>query len=96
MATSKTDKDLLSLAWKNKANIATQERTMRSVGLRTLGPDRVLSFEELVVDLIQERKITAQDVADGLDALSRMNEKIDSQRGKLIQAALDQLAQSVT
>ena len=94
MATSKTDKDLLSLAWKNKAKIATQERTMRSVALRTLGQDRVLSFEELVADLIKERKITAQEVADGLDALNRMNEKLDPQRAKLIQRALDQLAHS--
>jgi rRNA-processing protein FCF1 len=94
MATSKTDKDLLSLAWKNKVKIATQERTMRSVGARTLGANRILSFEELVVDLIQERKITTQEVNDGLDAIARMNEKIDNHRGKLIKDALDQLIQT--
>lgn len=93
-ATSETDKDLLASAWKNKTKLATQERTMRSIGAKTLGRDRILSFEELVVDLIQERKITAQEVTDGLDAIVRMNEKIDSQRGKLIQAALDQAQRS--
>jgi hypothetical protein len=91
LATSKTDKDLLAYAWKNKSKIATQERTMRSIGALTIGHDRILSFEELIVDLIEETKITTDDVTNGLEAISRMNEKIDVQSGKLIQAALDKL-----
>lgn len=89
LATSKTDKDLLAFAWKNKSKIATQERTMRSVGAMTIGNDRILSFEELVIDLIEEKKITPNEVSTGLDTISRMNERIDVQRGKLIQSALD-------
>ena len=96
LATSKTDKDLLAFAWKNKSKIATQERTMRSVGAKTIGSDRILSFEEFVVDLIKEKKITADEVNNGLDTISRMNEKIDAQRGKLIQSALEKVLNSET
>ncbi len=88
-ATSKTDKDLLAFAWKNQASLATQERTMRSIGELTLGKDRVISFEELVVDLIKNKKITKTEVTDGISAIENMNEYLHPERAKLIKTALE-------
>lgn len=82
--TSTTDKDLLTLAWKNKARLATQERTMRSLALRSLGKDALLSFEEMVVDLHKAGVLSTKEVKDGLDNLARFNESLRTDGKKLI------------
>ncbi len=76
-ATSKTDKDLLSLAYKHKTALATQERTMRSLAKITLGENRVLLFEDLILDLLKLGVLAKDDVKTGLETLDRMGESLD-------------------
>lgn len=87
-ATSRTDKELLTLAWKNRANLATEERTMRSLGKRSLGKDRVFSFANLVVDLLQIGGISRGEVETGLDTLARYDERLPREEENEIRGAM--------
>lgn len=86
--TSATDKDLLTLAWKNKAKLATQERTMRAVALRSLGKDALLSFEEMVADLHKSGALSKKDVFDGVDNLNRFGESLRSDGKAIVETIL--------
>jgi len=74
--TSRTDKTLLTLAWINKANLATEERTMTSVAKRSLGSNRVFSFGKLIQDLFQMGLLTKTEIKDGLENLSKFDENL--------------------
>lgn len=86
--TSRTDKDLVALARKNGACLATQELTLRSLAIRSLTEKRVLSFEEMVVDLFKQGKISAEEVRDGISTLEKMGENLRTEGRKLLNDAI--------
>tara|TARA_Y100000768_G_scaffold389046_1_gene391712 strand:- start:176000 stop:176569 length:570 start_codon:yes stop_codon:yes gene_type:complete len=78
MATDKVDQNLLVLAYVNQAYLATQEKTMKSIGSKSLPKGRVVRFEHLALDLIEQRKLTYQDIQTGMHSLNHYNEILDS------------------
>lgn len=84
--TSDTDKEILSITRKNKAALATQELTMRSLAQKTLPGDKLKSFEDMVIELFKSGKLSKQDIQDGLDNLHRYNENL---RTEAKQSVLD-------
>jgi rRNA-processing protein FCF1 len=77
--TSDTDKQMLSLARKNKSALATQELTMRSLAQKTLPGDKLKSFEDMVIELFRGGHLSKQEIKDGLDILFRYNENLLSE-----------------
>jgi rRNA-processing protein FCF1 len=86
MATDKVDQLLLILAYVNKAYLATQERTMTSIGKQTLPAGRVIRFEDLVLDLISQNLLSSEDIESGLTTLDHFKEKLDAEKRKKIEA----------
>lgn len=86
MATDKTDQLLLILAYVNKAHLATQEKTMTSVGELTLPPGSILRFEDLVLDLIKLNLLVSDDLKSGLYSLDSFKEKLDANKRKQIES----------
>jgi rRNA-processing protein FCF1 len=79
--TSTADKDLLMLAKKHKAKLATQEQTLRTLSKRVIGAEMLLSFEDLIIDILEQKLMTKVEVLAGLETLARFNEKL-RQEGK--------------
>ncbi|MCX6116739.1 MAG: hypothetical protein NT027_04300 [Proteobacteria bacterium] len=89
MPTSTVDKDLLLYAKKHNASLATQEQTLRSLGRKVIAHDRILSFEDLVVDAIRQKLLTESEVRSDIDTLTRMGESLRTDGQHKIEAALN-------
>lgn len=85
MATDIVDQKLLILAYVNKAYLATQERTMTSIGNKTLPPGRVIRFEDLVLDLKANNQLSKDELLSGLGSLDHFKEILNSQKRKEIE-----------
>lgn len=73
--TSRPDKMYLSLAMKLSANIATQEKTLRSISQKTIGSKRsVVSFTDMLLDRFKDKKIEPEEIRAGLDNLNHYDE----------------------
>ncbi len=83
-ATDRVDKLLLILAYANKAYLATQENTMTNIAKITLRPERVLRFEDLVLDLINLKLLSKVDIETGLHCLDSFEEILNSKKRSLI------------
>ncbi|MGE4234150.1 MAG: hypothetical protein AB7F43_12550 [Bacteriovoracia bacterium] len=75
MATSPEDKEYIALALKHGCYLASQEDTIRSVALKMLPEkSKLLSFEDLIVDLFKSGQLTKQDILDGIGNLNHFRE----------------------
>lgn len=74
--TSIEDKMYLVLAVKLKSNLATQEKTLRNLGQIILSPDKIFSFEEMIIDKFKQGKCKKEDIVDGLKNLAQYGENL--------------------
>jgi len=88
MPTSTVDKDLLLYAKKHNASLATQEQTLRSLGKKMIEHHRILSFEDLVVDVIRQNLLTETEVRGDIEKLTRMGENLRNDGRQKIETAL--------
>ncbi|MBF0361960.1 MAG: hypothetical protein HQK49_13170 [Oligoflexia bacterium] len=72
--TSSSDKTYLALAIKTKANLATQEKTLRNVSRKVLGEKRVFDFSDMIIDKFHQGQLDKQKVEDGLKNLAHYEE----------------------
>jgi hypothetical protein len=85
--TSDEDKELLALAEKNACFLATQETTLRSLADLVI-KGRLLSFEDLVVDLFQQGQLTVDHIKSGLGNLDHFQERLRYDQKKKITSLL--------
>ncbi|MBK8202606.1 MAG: hypothetical protein IPK68_09930 [Bdellovibrionales bacterium] len=86
-AADHVDQLLLTLAYVNKAYLATQERTMTMVGQKSLPSGVVIRFEDMVLDLISLKKLTKDEVDTGLHSVDHYGERLDSSKRAAIAKA---------
>ena len=87
--TSKEDKQILALAQKNQANIATLDKPLTALAPRVVGEGRVYDFTDMVIDLFKKGKLTKEEVKDGLHNLAYYDDKLSSKdTAKIIKACL--------
>lgn len=72
--TSEPDKMYLAVAHKLRANLATQERTLRSVSKKVIGEDRLFSFADMIIDRCEQKLIDKKKVEEGVDNLAYFDE----------------------
>lgn len=82
--TSRTDKELLNLARKNKAKLATQELTLRSLAPRSIPQEHLLSFEDLVADLFIQKVMSTEQILAGIKTLEDFKENLRQEGRKML------------
>jgi len=82
--TSRPDKMYLTLAMKLGANLATQERTLRNISIKTIGEKRLFSFFDMVVDRYKSNHLSKVEIEESLDNLKFYDENFISGNRKLI------------
>ncbi len=87
--TSPTDRYLLALAYKNKANLATQEKTLSSLALKSLGTDRVISFGLMIQTLFEKSILTKEEIQTGMHSLDYYKEHLRKEDREILRKILD-------
>lgn len=84
--TSDPDKMYLAVTLKLNANLATQERTLRSISKKVIGENRLFSFDEMIIDRCKNNLFDKSKVQDGLSNLSHFDENfIKGNKAKILE-----------
>ena len=95
LATSRVDRHLLVLAFRRGVALATQELTLRSLAKRSLNdPKRIISFEDMLREILIERALTPQEARDCLSTLEKRDEHLLKGERKRILDLIEQLQRS--